>query len=231
MTQETKWVLQAKDLRKTFETQSGKPLEILKGVSIDLLPGKSMAIVGKSGSGKSSLLHILGTLDAPSHGSLTICGKQAPLHAEELRSKHIGFVFQSFHLLEDYTLLENILMPAYIARRQKKPQSLSYQRAQELLSFVGLEDRRETPTKLLSGGEKQRAAIARALSNDPDLLLVDEPTGNLDPVNARLVEDLLLLGCKQKGKSLIVVTHDPEFASLCDQVFLLKDGILLPQKM
>jgi lipoprotein-releasing system ATP-binding protein len=219
-------LLQAKDLHKTFSSAGSDSVQILNGVSLTLYPGKSIAIIGKSGSGKSSLLHILGTLDAPSSGTLTICEKQAFLHARELRSKKIGFVFQSFHLLEDYTLLENILIPARIARKNTKPSSELFLRAQKLLEFVGLLERAKAPAKLLSGGEKQRASIARALFNDPDILLVDEPTGNLDPVNAALVQKLLLSSCKEQNKSLILVTHDEEFASLCDEVFLLKNGKL-----
>ncbi len=219
-------LLQAKDLYKTFSSAGSDPIEILTGVSLDLYPGKSIAIIGKSGSGKSSLLHILGTLDAPNSGTLTICEKEAFSHARELRTQNIGFVFQSFHLLEDYTLLENILIPAQIARKNTRPSSELFSRAKKLLEFVGLVERANAPAKLLSGGEKQRASIARALFNDPDILLVDEPTGNLDPVNASLVQKLLLSSCKEQNKSLILVTHDEEFAALCDEVFLLKNGKL-----
>ncbi len=222
------YLLQAKDLCKTFPGTN--PVEILKGISFDLSCGESLAIIGKSGSGKSTLLHILGTLDTPSSGSVIISGKEALAHAEEIRRHTLGFVFQSFHLLEDYSLLENILMPAYIARKSISPSSPSFLKAQELVEFIGLTDRAHTPVKLLSGGEKQRVAIARAFCNNPDLLLVDEPTGNLDPVNAAIVQNLLLKGCKKQGKSLILVTHDEEFAFLCDRVFMLKEGKLLLKK-
>jgi lipoprotein-releasing system ATP-binding protein len=222
------YLLQAKNLCKTFAGTT--PVEILKGVSFDLSSGESMAIIGKSGSGKSTLLHILGTLDLPSSGSITISGKDASSHAAELRRHTLGFVFQSFHLLEDYTLLENILMPAAISRKNTKPGSSSFLKAQELIKFIGLAGRENTPVKFLSGGEKQRVAIARAFCNNPDLLLVDEPTGNLDPTNAKIVQNLLLEGCKNQGKSLILVTHDEEFAFHCDKVFTLKEGLLLPKK-
>ncbi len=212
-------LLQANDLCKTFEGK--EPLEILKGVSLNLSQGKSIAIIGKSGCGKSSLLHILGTLDRPTSGTVFICGKEAFSNAKEIRTQNIGFVFQSFHLLDDYTLLENILIPALIAR--KKPDVV---KAKELLTFVGLLEKANSPAKLLSGGEKQRAALARAFCNDPDILLVDEPTGNLDPKNASMIQNLLFEGCKKHGKSLILVTHDEEFASGCDEVFVLKDGKL-----
>ncbi len=217
-------ILEAKNICKTFS--GAEPLQILKNVSLELYQGKSIAIIGKSGSGKSSLLHIFGTLDTPTSGSLTICQKEAFTHAKELRGKNIGFVFQSFHLLEDYTLLENILMPAQILRKNTSSSSSSAEKAKELLQFVGLLEKANLPAKLLSGGEKQRAALARAFCNNPDILLVDEPTGNLDPMNANLVQSLLLDGCKKQGKSLILVTHDEEFASLCDEVFLLKEGTL-----
>ena len=221
-------ILEARNIRKVFE--GIESLEILKDISLTVLPGKSIAIIGKSGSGKSSLLHILGTLDTPTSGDLVICKKKAFLHAEELRKKHIGFVFQSFHLLEDSTLLENILMPAKILRQKTHSSSPAFAKASELLEFVGLASKAHSPVKTLSGGEKQRASIARAFCNDPDLLLVDEPTGNLDQANALLVQNLLLDCCKKRGKSLILVTHDEEFAALCDEVFVLKEGLLFPKK-
>ena len=221
-------VLQAKNLFKTFS--GPQPLEILKGVSLDLHQGKSIAIIGKSGSGKSSLLHILGTLDTPTKGSLTICQKEAFSHFKEIRREKLGFVFQSFHLLEDYTLLENILMPAQISRKNTASTSVFYKKALDLLDFVDLLEKANMPAKLLSGGEKQRAALARAFCNDPEILLVDEPTGNLDPANADLVERLLLDGCKKHKKSLILVTHDEEFAARCDEVYLLKEGLLTSKK-
>ncbi len=217
-------ILQAEGLCKVFS--GPQPLQILQNVSLQVHQGESVAIIGKSGSGKSSLLHILGTLDNPTSGTLTICGQKALSQAPSIRKKHLGFVFQSFHLLEDYTLLENILMPSYILRKKAPYGSPVHARAKELLSFVGLEDKEHLPAKLLSGGEKQRAALARAFCNNPDLLLVDEPTGNLDPVNAKLVEELLLKKCKEENKALILVTHDQDFAFLCDKVFVLKDAAL-----
>ena len=222
------YLLEARDLYKTFD--GIHPVEILQGISFQISSGESLAIIGKSGSGKSTLLHILGTLESPSSGSLLIQGKEAFSHAEELRRHTLGFVFQSFHLLEDYTLLENILMPAAITRKNIRAHSQSFLKAQELIEFIGLSDRTHTPVKFLSGGEKQRVAIARAFCNNPDLLLVDEPTGNLDPISGAMVQNLLLEGCKKQGKSLILVTHDEDFACLCDRVYLLKEGHLLPKK-
>lgn len=215
-------VLSAKNLQKVFKDP--KPLEIFKDLSLDLAPGQSIAIIGKSGCGKSSLLHILGTLDSPTKGAVSFplaSGKTV----EEIRSKHIGFVFQSFNLLEDYTLLENTLMPGKIARTKGDLRK----RAKELLQKVDLLDKCHVPLKLLSGGEKQRAAVARALFNDPDILLVDEPTGSLDPASAKVVQKMLLSTCKELNKALILVTHDKEFAFLCDEVLLLEGGSLAKQ--
>ncbi|MES2198749.1 MAG: ABC transporter ATP-binding protein [Chlamydiota bacterium] len=213
-------VLQALNLSKTFAGHP--PLTLLEDVSLTLYPKEAVAIVGKSGSGKSSLLHILGTLDAPTKGKVLF--PRAPdLSLELIRSLHVGFVFQSFHLLEDYTLLENVIMPGKIA---KMPIKMLLDRAFDLLDQVGLLEKKDMPVKLLSGGEKQRASLARSLCNDPDILLVDEPTGNLDRVNALMVQDLLLQCCKKYGKALILVTHDEDFAALCDKTYHLKDGFL-----
>lgn len=213
-------ILQATSISKTFP---GKPpLTLFEDVSLTLYPAEAIAIIGKSGSGKSSLLHILGTLDSPTKG--TVLFPKAPnLSFEKLRSQHIGFVFQSFHLLEDYTLLENVLMPGKIAKQQN---ANALERALMLLDQVGLLDKKDFPVKLLSGGEKQRASLARSLYNDPDILFVDEPTGNLDRTNALLVQDLLLKCCKEHNKALVLVTHDEDFASLCDTVYHLKEGRL-----
>jgi lipoprotein-releasing system ATP-binding protein len=213
-------VLQVTSLSKTFP---GKPpLTLFEDVSLTVHETEAIAIIGKSGSGKSSLLHILGTLDSPTKG--TVLFPKAPgLSLEKLRSRHIGFVFQSFHLLEDYTLLENVLMPAKIAKQYNMD---ALERALLLLEQVDLLDKKDFPVKLLSGGEKQRASLARALYNDPDILFVDEPTGNLDRTNAVLVQDLLLKCCKEHNKALVLVTHDEDFASLCDKVYHLKEGTL-----
>lgn len=217
-------ILQAQDIEKTYEGPT--PVKVLSAVSLEVRRGESVAIMGKSGEGKSTLLHILGTLEKPSAGDLLICGKPASSSSAELRNEHIGFIFQSFNLLEDYTLLENVLMPAKIARKRTDRGSPPYQRALELLEKVGLSARANFLAKLLSGGEKQRAAIARALCNDPDLILADEPSGNLDRAHSAEVHDLLLDSVKQMGKTLIVVTHDPELAKLCDRTLQLKSGKL-----
>lgn len=210
-------ILEAKSLCKEFPG-----ILLFKDLSLTIEKGKSIAIVGKSGSGKSTLLHILGTLEKPTEGEI-VFPKAPGATAQKIRMDHIGFVFQSSMLLEDYTLLENVLMPGKIAGA---PIAECKQKALELLRSVGLLDKKDLPTKFLSGGEKQRGAIARALCNDPDLLLVDEPTGNLDPMNAKLVSDLLFSCCRKYGKSLILVTHDKELALLCDTCYELKEGKL-----
>lgn len=216
-------VLSAKNIRKVFSRPA--EIEILKGVSLDLFPGESIAIMGASGEGKSTLLHILGTLEEATSGELTIAGKSVQNNPPpSLRNRHIGFVFQSFHLLEDYTVLQNVLMPALIAGEEIHKDSEAYARAVDLVHKVGLDKRLEYPTKLLSGGEKQRTALARALCNDPEILLADEPSGNLDHTTSRQIQELLLGSVKEFNKSLIVVTHDNALASLCDRKLILWDG-------
>jgi len=215
----------AQQLSKLFISSS--TVRVLDQIDLHVEQGEVIAIMGKSGQGKSTLLHILGTLEKPSSGELHICGqsvRSAPLPL--LRNSHIGFIFQSFNLLEDYTVLENILMPAKIARLPAHRQSLSYARAIMLLEKVGLSSRTDFLSKRLSGGEKQRVAIARALLNNPDLILADEPSGNLDCTHSQMVHQLLLKLAKEEGKTLVIVTHDPELASLCDKIYTLKDGKL-----
>jgi lipoprotein-releasing system ATP-binding protein len=209
----------ASDIHKTFDFPVSVP--VLKGVSLEVAPGESVAIMGKSGEGKTTLLHILGALEPPSSGEVTIGSKTA---ASCRRS--IGFIFQACNLLEDYTLLENLLMPARILRKNTKPGSEAFERVCKLLELTDLLHRKAFPIKLLSGGEKQRAAIARALVNDPDLILADEPSGHLDRANSDRIHQLLITLCKDFNKSLIVATHDMELAKLCDKTLHLKNGVL-----
>jgi lipoprotein-releasing system ATP-binding protein len=221
----TEILLKARKISKKFFSPFS--VEVLKQIDLEVHRGESIAIVGKSGEGKSTLLHILGTLETPSNGELEICGhKTASYPLAALRNQHIGFIFQTYNLLEDYTALENVLMPAKIARQPTHSQSAAYQRALMLLDAVGLKNRIHFPSKLLSGGEKQRTAIARALCNDPDLILADEPSGNLDSAHSQEIHSLLFQLCSEYKKSLIVVTHDREFSALCNRTLRLKDGIL-----
>lgn len=218
-------LLKTKGITKRFYSPSF--IEVLKGIDLEIERGESVAIVGKSGEGKSTLLHILGTLEKPCSGHLEICGQDiSNVSLAELRNAHIGFIFQSYNLLEDYTVIDNVLLPAKIARKATHPGSAAYLRAVELLAHVGLKERAGFLAKLLSGGEKQRAAIARALCNDPDLILADEPTGNLDHAHSQEIHSLLIALSRNFNKSLIVVTHDKELSSLCSRTLLLKDGNL-----
>jgi lipoprotein-releasing system ATP-binding protein len=213
-------ILKAQALSKSYYTPS--EVNVLKSVSLEVEKGEAVAIMGKSGEGKSTLLHILGTLESLSSGTIEFLGKPiGSYYLPKLRNEKIGFIFQTFNLLEDYTLLENILMPARIGRKDP-----DLKRAHALLHEVGLEERKNFLTKHLSGGEKQRASIARALFNDPDLILADEPSGNLDRSNSQVIHNLLLKCVKERNKTLIVVTHDPELAGLCDRQITLKDGRL-----
>ena len=218
-------VIKAAKLTKKFFSPAA--VEVLKGVDIQLYAGESAAIIGKSGEGKSTLLHILGTLEEPCSGTLEICGQNVSHSSvSKLRNQHIGFIFQSYHLLDNYTTLENVLMPAKIARKSTGQGSAALTRALMLLELVGLQERIHFPAKLLSGGEKQRACIARALCNDPDLILADEPSGNLDSKQSQEIQSLLIRLTHEFNKALIVVTHDKDFSSLCNKTWLLKDGNL-----
>lgn len=218
-------VVKAEALCKSY--LGGQHVSVLNNVSLVILEGETIAILGPSGVGKSTLLNILGTLEQPTSGSLEIGAiniNKANLSA--LRNHHIGFIFQSYHLLEEYTALENVLMPAHIARKSTKEHSPAKLRALMLLEKVGMSHRAHFLTKLLSGGEKQRIALARAFCNDPELILADEPTGNLDEYNSKLIHRLLIDCAKSFKKALVVVTHDQELAKLCDRRFLLKEGVL-----
>ncbi len=219
-------ILQACNIHKRFK----KPLDLylLKGIDLTVKRGESAAIVGKSGQGKSTLLHILGTLESSTTGDLLIGGEKVSfINKSRIRNKQLAFIFQSFHLFEDFSVLDNILMPAKIARQDTHPGSDAHQKAMEDLVAVGLEKRAHFHAKLLSGGEKQRVAIARALCNDPDLIFADEPTGNLDDETSAQIQELLLNCVKKNNKALVVVTHDTAFANKCHTCYNLENGILL----
>jgi len=211
-------ILQAKKLSKTFAFQ--KPL--FKDLDLELKAGQSIAIQGRSGEGKTTLLHILGTLEAPDSGEIWIQNKLISLsNGAWIRNQSIGFIFQAFHLLEDFTALENVLIPAKIARKQT---SLEY--GLHLLNLVGLADKAGLKAKLLSGGEKQRVAIARAFCNNPSLIIADEPSGNLDQANADILGNLLMGLVEKENKGLILATHDPILAKLCQMRYVLSSGSL-----
>jgi putative ABC transport system ATP-binding protein len=204
--------------------QSGdRPLTILHPLDWDVPTGQCLAIIGPSGSGKSTLLGLIAGLDAPSTGEIFIAGTDITRLDEDalarLRGEKIGFVFQFFHLVPSLTAIENIQVPMEIAGRKD-----ARRRAQELLDEVGLHDRGHHYPAQLSGGEQQRIAIARALANDPPLILADEPTGNLDSSNGRNILDLLLQVRRSRGVTLVLVTHDPAVAAVADAQLVLRDG-------
>ncbi len=215
-----KWAIEAHHLTKEFP---GPPKSlVLKNISLQVPSGEALAIMGKSGSGKSTLLHILGTLETASSGTVSLQGqplKHLPLAI--WRRLHIGFVFQSFHLLEDYTVLDNVLMPARIAK-----QNASKTKGLSLLDKVGLADSAYKLAKHLSGGEKQRVALVRALCNDPELILADEPSGNLDKKTSETIHSLLLNLVETERKTLVIVTHDHDLAKLCHRTLILAEGEL-----
>lgn len=218
-------LLKTRKLVKSFKHPL--PLTILNGVDLEVYPGDVIAIGGRSGEGKSTLLHLLGALDVPSSGNLEILGTPATwFNRSSLRCNHIGFIFQAFYLLADYTALENVLMAGRIARKSISPGSLCYNHAVHLLERVGLKNRMHHSTKLLSGGEKQRVAIARALCNNPSIILADEPTGNLDRQTAEEIYQILLETVEESQKALVIVTHDPLLIAKCKQRFTLSQGIL-----
>jgi len=219
-------VLQAKKIHKSFYHPT--KISILDELDLNVTSGEVVAIKGRSGEGKSTLLQILGTLDSPCKGELRILDEPVTFfNKSKIRNHHLGFIFQSFHLLDDYTALENVLMPAKIAREATSKNSPAFKRALALLEQMGLLDRAHFSTKLLSGGEKQRVSIARALCNDPDIIFADEPSGNLDKETASIIHDLLISFAKKQNKSLIVVTHDESLVALADTQYLLQNKALV----
>lgn len=207
---------------KTVQS-GGHPLTILHPLNLEVPPGQFLAIIGPSGSGKSTMLGLIAGLDEPTTGRVLVGGVDITALDEDalarLRGEKIGVVFQFFHLVPSLTALENILVPMEIAGRRG-----ARARAQALLDEVGLHDRGHHYPSQLSGGEQQRIAIARALANDPPLILADEPTGNLDSTNGRHILDLLLQVKHRRGATLVLVTHDPNIAALADAQLYLRDG-------
>ena len=219
-------VLEARGIGKTFQ-QGPVLLPVLRGIELTITEGERLSIVGASGSGKTTLLQILGGLDRPSAGSVMIEGRNIHGLSErergELRNRTLGFVYQFHHLLPEFSALENVAMPLLV-RRMKVSQAR--ERARELLERVGLGERLGHRPHQLSGGERQRAAVARALVTQPKIVLADEPTGNLDGTNAEAVFELMLQLNRERGTSLVVVTHDARLASRMDRIYELKDGEL-----
>ena len=200
-------------------------LEVLKGVDLQIEKGEIVSLVGSSGAGKSTLLHILGTLDEPDAGEVLLNGTRVNnLRGKQLagfRNKHIGFVFQFHHLLPEFTALENVSIPGWLGNNKKKDVE---NRAKELLKLLGLENRMENRPSELSGGEQQRVAVARALINNPDIIMADEPTGNLDSAHAKELHQLFFDLRKQFNQTFLIVTHNEELAAQCDRTIHMKDG-------
>jgi len=215
-------LIKAKNIRKSFGQ-----LEVLKGINLEIPAEKIYSIVGASGAGKTTLLQILGTLSKPDTGEIWFGEKNvSEMNDKQLasfRNSEIGFVFQFHHLLPEFTALENVCIPAFIAKTSK---AKAEAKAKELLDYLGLKDRMEHKPAELSGGEKQRVAMARALINNPSIVMADEPSGNLDSNNREELHELLFKLRDEMGQTFIIVTHDDHFAERSDKILHIKDGVI-----
>lgn len=213
-------MLSAKHIKKRYGQ-----VEVLKGVDLTISRGEIVCIVGSSGAGKSTLLHILGTLDAPDSGEIFL--NEVPVHRlrgkklADFRNTHTGFVFQFHHLLPEFSAIENVCIPAWIAGSNKKE---AEKQAMALLETLGLKNRIDNKPGQLSGGEQQRVAVARALINKPDIVFADEPTGNLDSIHAKELHQLFVHLRNQFGQTFLIVTHNEEMAQMSDRILHMKDG-------
>jgi lipoprotein-releasing system ATP-binding protein len=222
-------LLEARGIRKAYVGGDGRPIDVLVECELDVSRGEFVAVTGASGTGKSTLLHLLGALDLPDAGSIALAGvRYDALDGERLaglRNRHIGFVFQFHHLLREFTALENVMLPQLVAGTTEEA---ARRRATELLASVGLSARLTHPPTRLSGGEQQRVAVARALANSPQLLLADEPSGNLDAANAENLHELFAELARRFEAAVVVVTHNAHLAQRADRVLSLEDGRLVP---
>jgi len=216
-------VVQASGIKKSYGD-----LDVLKGVDIEVYKGEIVTIVGASGAGKSTLLHIVSTLDLPESGSITINGKEtANLSSKQLsrfRNSHIGFIFQFHHLLPEFSALENVCIPGWIGKYNKKTVE---EKAKGLLELLGLSGRLHHKPGELSGGEQQRVAVARALVNDPAIVFADEPSGNLDSHHAREMHELFFTLRKNLDQTFLIVTHNDDLAAMSDRKIIMKDGLMV----
>ncbi|OGR82274.1 MAG: hypothetical protein A2636_05950 [Elusimicrobia bacterium RIFCSPHIGHO2_01_FULL_64_10] len=220
----------ARGIRKTY-VQGPRTIEVLKGIDLEIQNGEIVALVGPSGAGKSTLLHVLGLMDRATEGGLELLGKAiAGAREEELdgfRNRHVGFLFQFHYLLPELTLLENCALPLRIAGRPSDKANL---RASELLESVGLKPREDHLPSQVSGGEQQRAALARAMANRPSLLLCDEPTGNLDLESGEEVRDLIWRAARAQHCTVVVATHNSDIAGSADRILRIADGRIAPDR-
>jgi predicted ABC-type transport system involved in lysophospholipase L1 biosynthesis ATPase subunit len=220
-------IVKTEAVTKTY-LMGKRSLTVLNGVSVAIQPGETVAIIGPSGAGKSTLLHALGGLDQPTTGEVWFKGQSlyrlSPEERTMIRARHVGFVFQSYHLLPELDVVENVMLPTMAIRGMRRERTKTLKRAEQLLDTVGLSDRlRHTPLEL-SGGEQQRVALARALMNEPELVLADEPTGNLDSVTGEHILKCLFGLTRERRHTLVLVTHNNEIAARCDRIIRMKDG-------
>ncbi|HVA98730.1 MAG TPA: ABC transporter ATP-binding protein [Bacteroidia bacterium] len=216
-------MIKAKNIHKSYGT-----LEVLKGVDVEIKKGEVVSIVGASGAGKSTLLHIIGALDKADSGEVTVnelvLSQMKDKHLSNFRNKNIGFVFQFHHLLPEFTALENVCIPAFIAKKSKQE---AEQKAIEFLTFLGLSERMHHKPSELSGGEQQRVAVARALINNPLMVLADEPSGNLDSASAKDLHALFFTLRDKFNQTFVIVTHNEELADMADRKLVMKDGRII----
>lgn len=218
--------IKTENLKKIYKTEEGY-VEALKGINIEIEKGKMIAIMGPSGSGKSTFLHLLGGIDKPTEGKIFIKGKDLYKMSEKeiahFRNKNLGFVFQFHYLLPEFTAIENVAIPAIISQKSEKE---AIKKAKNILKNLNLEDRLYHKPSQLSGGQQQRVAIARALINNPEIIIADEPTGNLDSENSKIVMEIFKKLNKEYNVSIIIATHDIDIAKYCNHIYYMKDGLL-----